>query len=71
MKDDVKKYKNIFEQWIKKGCRPSEIPGMDYGEVNYLKELYDHLNEQLCSQLDIAEKRLAESGKWDATQSLV
>ncbi len=51
LRNGIRKYEAIFEQWIKDGMKPCGIPELDYYGIEYLLQLSDRLDEDLCNQI--------------------
>ncbi len=67
LRNGIGKYEEIFEKWVQDGMPPRGIPDLDYSGVDYLIELGDRLDEQLCSQIYI-EERLEEKAPVESTE---
>lgn len=54
-RNGIAKYEKIFDHWLEEGMALYGIPDLDYYGVQYLTQLTERLDENLCSQIYIGE----------------
>lgn len=60
LRNGIGRYEEEFVKWVEEGRVPYGIPGLNYEGVDFLMQLVDQLNEDLCSQIYIEEKAPSE-----------
>lgn len=56
LRNGIGRYEKEFVKWFEEGRKPYGIPDLNYAGVDFLAQLVNQLDEDLCSQIYIEEK---------------
>lgn len=55
LRNRLKKYQDVFQEWVASGMEDHGIDGLNYEAADYIDYLSDHLDEEMCQQIEITE----------------
>lgn len=55
LRNRLKKYQEVFQEWATSGMEDHGIDGLNYEAADYIDYLSDHLDEEMCQQIEITE----------------